>query len=102
VTVPTPLHAIVEALGSAGATEEIIAAAVKAGGEFGGSPPRRGGRPRKYADRSLRDRAYRERKKARDEILPRDEMRDETRRRVTKFRLRASKCAMKFAASGAP
>jgi len=72
MTRPTLLSALVEALRSAGATEEIIAAAVKAGGAFGDAPPRRGGRPRKYADRSLRDRAYRERKKARDE------MRDET------------------------
>ena len=29
-----------------GATEEMVAAAVKAGGEFCDSPPRRGGRPR--------------------------------------------------------
>jgi hypothetical protein len=47
---PGALSAIVEALRSAGATEEITAAAVKAGGEFGDSPPSRGGRPRKYAD----------------------------------------------------
>src|SRR6516225_6630867 len=33
MTIPTPLPAIVEALRSAGATEEMIAAAVKAGGE---------------------------------------------------------------------
>jgi hypothetical protein len=39
MTLPTPLSAIVEALRSAGATEEIIAAAVKAGGEFQNSPP---------------------------------------------------------------
>jgi hypothetical protein len=39
MTFPTLLTAIVEALRSAGATEEIIAAAVKAGGEFCYSPP---------------------------------------------------------------
>jgi hypothetical protein len=37
MTVPTLLSAIVEALRSAGATEEIIAAAVKAGGESVGN-----------------------------------------------------------------
>ena len=98
--VPTPLRAIVEALRSAGATEEIIAAVVKAGGGFGDSPRRRGGRPRLYADRAARDRAYRAQKKPRDETRvetpPRDEMRVETqrpRRRVTKFET-------KFHASG--
>jgi hypothetical protein len=44
VTVPNRLTAIVAALRSAGATEEIIAVAVKAGGEFGDSPPRPNGR----------------------------------------------------------
>jgi hypothetical protein len=66
------LTAVVEALRSTGATEAIIAAAVKAGGAFENAPPRQRGRPRQYADRALRDRAYRERKKARDEI--RDEI----------------------------
>src|SRR5215831_15492595 len=42
------LDAIVNALVSAGASEEIIAAAVKAGGDFGNSPPRPNGRPRKH------------------------------------------------------
>src|SRR5215469_15418082 len=52
-TVPTLLDKVVAALVSAGATEEIIAAAVKAGGEFGNSPPRPNGRPRKhFADRA--------------------------------------------------
>jgi len=69
----TVLDKVVEALQAAGATEEMIAAAVGAAGEFGDSPPRPNGRPRKYADRALRDRAYRERKKARDEM--RDEIR---------------------------
>ena len=36
MTLPTTLRAIVEALRSAGATEEMIATAVKAGGESGG------------------------------------------------------------------
>ena len=53
MTCPTLLTAVVEALRSAGAAEEIIAAAVKAGGEFGDSPPNPGGRPRKhFADRA--------------------------------------------------
>ena len=59
------LPAVLDALRSAGATEEMIAAAVKASGES--QTPHRG-RPRRYATRALRDRAYRERKKARDEI----------------------------------
>jgi hypothetical protein len=67
MTLPTLLSAIVEALRSAGATEEMIAAAEKAYGEFGDSPPSRAGRPRKHADRASKDRAYRERKKARVE-----------------------------------
>ena len=62
---PTLLTTILEALRSAGATEEMIAAAVKASGES--QTPHRG-RPRRYATRALRDRAYRERKKARDEM----------------------------------
>ena len=53
MTLHTLLDKVVEALRSAGATEEIIAAAVKAGGEFGDSPPNTGGRPRKhFADRA--------------------------------------------------
>jgi len=39
MTLPTTLPAIVEALRNAGATEEMIAAAVKAGGEFCDSHP---------------------------------------------------------------
>ena len=45
----TVLDKVVEALQAAGATEEMIAAAVGAAGEFGDSPPRPNGRPRKYA-----------------------------------------------------
>jgi hypothetical protein len=41
MTLPTLLSAIVEALRSGGATEEMIAAAEKAYGEFGDSPPSR-------------------------------------------------------------
>jgi hypothetical protein len=82
MTVPNMLTAVVTALRSAGATEEIIAAAVKAGGEFGDSPPRPNGRPRKHADDASRYRAYRARKRARHETrheIPRDEtQRDET------------------------
>ena len=40
----TVLDKVVEALQAAGATEEMITAAVKAGGEFGDSPPNPGGR----------------------------------------------------------
>jgi hypothetical protein len=64
MTLPTLQPAVIEALRSAGATEEMIAAAVKAGGES--RTPHPGGRPRKHADTAARDRAYRERKK-RDE-----------------------------------
>jgi hypothetical protein len=63
--------AVIEALRSAGATEEMIAAAVKAAGEFPIPHPIRGGRPRKYADRAARDRAYRAQKKPRVETPPR-------------------------------
>ena len=78
MTLPTLLSAIVEALRSAGATEEMIAAAVKAGGKFENSPPSRGGRPRHYADGAARQRAYRRRYEKRYEIPA-------LARRVTKF-----------------
>jgi len=68
VTVPPWLPAIVNALISAGATEEIIAAAVKAGGDFGNSPPRQRGRRRQYADDAARQRAWQRRNEIRDEI----------------------------------
>jgi hypothetical protein len=46
-----------------------------AGGTFEHVPRSKGGRPRKYADRASKDRAYRERKNARvetyDETQPR-------------------------------
>ena len=77
----TVLDKVVEALQGAGATEEIIAAAVKAGGEFGDSPPRPNGRPRKYADHAARTRAWRRRYEIRNEIpapdAPRYEIRNE-------------------------
>ena len=54
---------VIEALRSAGATEEMIASAVKAsgesGGEFGDAPPRQRGRRRQYADDAARQRAWR-------------------------------------------
>jgi hypothetical protein len=90
MTIPTLPIAIVDALRSAGATVEMIAAAEKAYGEFGDSPRPRGGRPRKYAGRAECDRAYRERKKAREETCeetceetpaaeaPREETHEET------------------------
>jgi hypothetical protein len=98
------VNAIVEALRNAGATEEIVTALLDAGGAFDGAPRSKGGRPRKHVDRPSKDRAYPERKKARDETrdeigraecragrlgdetrdetpavqVPRDETRDET------------------------
>ena len=48
MTLPTLLSAVVEALRSAGATEEMITAAVKASGEL--RTPHPGGRPRKHAN----------------------------------------------------
>jgi hypothetical protein len=59
MTLPTMLPAILEALRNAGATEEMIAAAVKADGEARTPHPRRGGRPRKHADDAARKRAWR-------------------------------------------
>jgi len=44
MTLPTLLDKVVEALRNAGATEEIIAAMVKAGGEFQNAPRRQRGR----------------------------------------------------------
>jgi hypothetical protein len=61
MTLPTLLSAIVEALRSAGATEEMIAAAVKASGEL--QTPHPGGRPRKHASEGERAREYRKRKR---------------------------------------
>jgi hypothetical protein len=82
MTLPTLPQLVVDALRNAGATGEMIAAAIKASGELGNSPRRRGGRPRKYADRAARDRAYRAQKKPRVErrveTPPRDEIRVET------------------------
>ena len=77
---------VIEALQAAGATEEMVAAAVGVFGEFGEFPRRPNGRPRKHADRAAKDRAYRARKRAHDETQnethpPRDvwpEGRDET------------------------
>jgi hypothetical protein len=71
------LSAIVEALRSAGATEEIIAAAVKAGGELGNSPRRQRGRRREHADDAERQLAWRRRNEIRDEIQARNEIRNE-------------------------
>src|SRR5215471_2873272 len=52
---------VIAALLSAGATEEIIAAAERKLGNF---PPRPGGRPpRKYANAAARRKAYRDRKR---------------------------------------
>jgi hypothetical protein len=56
-----------DAIRNAGATEEIIAALLSAGGTFDHVPCSKGGRPRRHSDRASKDRAYRERKKARVE-----------------------------------
>jgi hypothetical protein len=50
MTVPKLQTAVIEALRSAGATEEMIAAAVKAFRDLGNLPKPRGGRPRLYAE----------------------------------------------------
>jgi hypothetical protein len=50
---------VIEALRSAGATEEMIAAAAGAYGTLGVFPSSRGGRPRKYADRAAAEEAAR-------------------------------------------
>jgi hypothetical protein len=68
-----------EALQAAGATEEMIAAAVKAGGDYGESPRSKGGRPRLYADRAARDRFYRAQRKQRVETRVETPPRVETR-----------------------
>jgi hypothetical protein len=78
MTDPALLSALADAIRNAGATEEIIAALLQAGGAFEQAPRPKGGRPRKYADRAWRDRAYRERKKARDETSADDRAHDET------------------------
>jgi hypothetical protein len=70
MTLPTTLPAIVEALRNAGATEEMIAAAVKAGGELQNPPPRQRGRRRQYADAAARQRAWRRRNEIRYENQP--------------------------------
>jgi hypothetical protein len=67
MTFPSLQPEVIEALRSAGATEEMIAAAVKASGEFATPHPSRGGRPRKHADDASRYRAYRGRRKKRHE-----------------------------------
>jgi hypothetical protein len=66
MTLPTLQPEVIEALRSAGATEEMIAAAVKASGEFPTPHPSRGGRPRKYRTRAACDLAYRARRKLRE------------------------------------
>jgi hypothetical protein len=79
MTVPKPLTAIVEALRSAGATEEIIALAVKAFGDFEKSPTPRGGRPRKHADDTARKRAWKKGRRNGGQVSsPSDETGDET------------------------
>jgi hypothetical protein len=58
-TLPQSLpRLVIEALQAAGATEEMIAAAVKASGEFPAPQAARRGRPRKYADDAARKRDW--------------------------------------------
>ena len=64
--VPGIVNAVVAAMQAAGATEEMIAAAVGAYGAWERAPRRQGGRPRKYQNRAECDRAYRERRKLRE------------------------------------
>jgi hypothetical protein len=85
---PTLLTAIVEALRSAGATEEMIAAAVKAGGEFPTPQPSRGGRPRKYRTRAECDRAYYERRKRREKTNEEPPHHEETHEKTALEELR--------------
>src|SRR6516165_4814023 len=79
----TVLDKVVEALQAAGATEEMIAAAVGAAGEFGDSPPRPNGRPRKYANESARQRAWQRRNEIHNEIPAPDAPRNETHNEMT-------------------
>jgi hypothetical protein len=79
--VPTLLDKVVEAIRSAGATEEIIAAAVGAAGTFGDVPPRQRGRRRQYANEAARRRAWQRRNEIHNEIpapdAPRNEIHNE-------------------------
>jgi hypothetical protein len=68
MTPQTLLDKVVEAIRSAGATEEIIAAAVGAAGTFGDVPPRQRGRPRQYANEAARQRAWQRRNEIHNEI----------------------------------
>jgi hypothetical protein len=68
MTVPALPQLVVDALRSAGATEEMLAAAVGAFGAFGDSPRRQRGRRRQYADDAARQRACRARHEIRHEI----------------------------------
>jgi hypothetical protein len=61
MTLPTLTQSVIEALRSAGATEEMIAAAVKASGEL--RTPHPGGRPRKHANGAERLREHRKRRR---------------------------------------
>ena len=63
-----PGQAALELFPSLGATEEMIPAAVKAGGELRNSPLRERGRRRKYADDAARQRAWRRRDEIRYKI----------------------------------
>jgi hypothetical protein len=60
MTLPTLLPEVLEALRNAGATEEMIAAAVKASGELQIPHRSRGGRPRKPAWSNLLAEAMRQ------------------------------------------
>jgi hypothetical protein len=82
MTLPTLLPEVIEALRSAGATEEMLAAAVKAGGELQNSPPRQRGRRRQYADDAARQRAWRRRNEIRYENQPSAGPRNEIRNEI--------------------
>jgi hypothetical protein len=60
---PEVISAVVAAMQAAGATEEMVAAAVGVAGGSPNPPSKRPGRPRKYQSRAEGDRAYYERRK---------------------------------------
>jgi hypothetical protein len=94
MTFPTLRPEVIAALRSAGATEEMIAAAVKAGGEF--PTPQRGrvGRPRKYLTRAECDRAYYERRKQREKIHEKTSQHDKTHEKTPPEEIREDTLAI--------
>jgi hypothetical protein len=75
---PEVLAAVVAAMQAAGATEEMVAAAVGVCGESPKPQPNRGGRPRKYRTRAACDLAYRERLRLREKTCEETSEREKT------------------------